>query len=59
MKTSHLVGLSVAYLILSSAQDCLAFSLIPTELGATFRYQEESTYFARGSEWTTEILDDL
>ena len=45
MKTSHLVGLSLAYLILSSEQDCLAFSLIPPEPGATFRYQEESMRF--------------
>ena len=59
MKTSHSVGLSLAYLILSSAQDCLAFSLIPPEPSATFRYQEESIYFAGGSEWTTEILDDV
>ncbi|MBO1346420.1 MAG: hypothetical protein EBE86_002980 [Hormoscilla sp. GUM202] len=37
----------------------MAFSIIPTQPGATFRYQQESTYFVGRSEWKTEVSNDV
>ena len=56
MKIHYFAGLSAAVcLSLLNSQSGLAFSIIPPQPGATFRYQPEATYFFRGSEWKTEI----